>query len=291
MRPTRIALTATLVLGALSLGCTGVPSTSPTPPTGTASTTVTPTPTGPVPTSPVPTVTSPPPTTAPPPTTSPPTTPPGLPGSLLGKDLEKIPTSQKVIALTFDAGANGDAVASILATLAQEGITATFFLTGDFVNDFPGPSQQIAAAGHRLGNHTVNHPQMTALSDAQARAEVFDAEADILAVTGADPAPWFRFPYGDRNAHTIALVNDCGYIPIRWTVDSLGWQGTMGGTRNGSFVANRVLNATTPGGIVLMHVGSHPTDGSTLDADALPAIIDGLRDRGYSFVTLDALLT
>lgn len=55
-------------------------------------------------------------------------------------------------------------------------------------------------------------------------------------------------------------------------------------------MADRVLAAATPGEIVLMHVGAHPTDHSTLDADALPAVITGLRERGYRFVTLDALL-
>lgn len=49
----------------------------------------------------------------------------------------------------------------------------------------------------------------------------------------------------------------------------------------------RVLDGLRPGAIVLMHVGSHPTDGSTRDADALPRIINALRRRGYKLVTLD----
>jgi peptidoglycan/xylan/chitin deacetylase (PgdA/CDA1 family) len=57
-----------------------------------------------------------------------------------------------------------------------------------------------------------------------------------------------------------------------------------------STVVNRVLAAARPGEIVLMHVGSHPTDGSTLDASALPKVISGLRAKGYSFVTLESVL-
>lgn len=53
---------------------------------------------------------------------------------------------------------------------------------------------------------------------------------------------------------------------------------------------DRVLAALQPGEIVLMHVGSHPTDRSTLDADALPRLIDALRARGHTFVTLSALI-
>jgi peptidoglycan/xylan/chitin deacetylase (PgdA/CDA1 family) len=68
-------------------------------------------------------------------------------------------------------------------------------------------------------------------------------------------------------------------------VDTLGWMGTSGG-QSVQTVVNRVLANLRPGEIVLMHVGSHPTDGSTLDADALPTIIAELRQRGYGFVTI-----
>lgn len=107
--------------------------------------------------------------------------------------------------------------------------------------------------------------------------------------TGQDPQPLFRFPFGDRDARTIPAVNDLGYVAVRWTVDTLGWQGTSGG-RSADDVTERVLDTATAGQIVLMHVGSHPTDGSMLDADALAAVIGGLRAAGYRFVTLDALV-
>jgi peptidoglycan/xylan/chitin deacetylase (PgdA/CDA1 family) len=90
------------------------------------------------------------------------------------------------------------------------------------------------------------------------------------------------------NSRVLGDVNGLGYAAVRWTVDSLGWEGTSGG-QTVQAVVNRVLAAAQPGEIVLMHLGSNPDDGTTLDAAALPAIIDGLRARGYSFVTLQAL--
>jgi peptidoglycan-N-acetylglucosamine deacetylase len=257
------------------------------------------------PTTPAPSATTPVPTTAPPSsppvvsptrpapstTSEPPTTPPPpFPRSLLGQDVQRIPTAQRVVALTFDAGANADAVGSILTTLAQQHVTATFFLTGDFVADFPDPARRIAAAGHRVGNHSVNHPHFPSLSDAEIRAQLSAAAATIRSTTGANPAPLFRFPYGDRDSRTIAVVNAAGYVPVRWTVDSLGWQGTIDGSRTAAFVTQRVVAAATAGEIVLMHVGSNPDDHSMLDAQALPGVIAALRAQGYGFVTLDALL-
>jgi peptidoglycan-N-acetylglucosamine deacetylase len=105
---------------------------------------------------------------------------------------------------------------------------------------------------------------------------------------GRTPRPLFRFPYGDVNARTIAIANRAGYVPVRWTVDTLGWQGTAGHI-SAAIVVSRVLAAARPGEIVLMHVGSNPDDHTTFDADALAQVIDGLRAGGYSFVTLDAL--
>ena len=211
-----------------------------------------------------------------------------IPADLVGLDLEVMPGADRVVALTFDAGANDAAVASILETLADKDVTATFFLTGRWVEVYPDRAREIAAR-YPVANHSVTHADLTTLSDEAARAEVLDAEATILDVTGQDPRPWWRFPLGARDDRTIALVNDLGYVAFRWTVDTLGWQGTSGG-RSAAEVHDRVLDGLQPGEIVLLHVGSHPTDGSMLDAEALPGIIDAIRAEGYDFVTLDAVV-
>lgn len=203
-------------------------------------------------------------------------------------DWERIPTTRHVVALTFDAGANADGVSSILVTLRTEGVPATFFLTGDFVDQFPATARQIALA-HRIGNHSMDHPYFTTLTRSGITSELTRAREAITAVTGADPRPWFRFPYGDRDTATIAAVNAAGYVPVRWTVDSLGWKGTSGGI-TAQIVRDRVVGALRPGEIVLMHCGSNPTDHTTLDTVALGGIIETLKARGYGFVTLDTLL-
>jgi peptidoglycan/xylan/chitin deacetylase (PgdA/CDA1 family) len=206
----------------------------------------------------------------------------------LGDDLEVIPTSRRVVALTFDAGASSTGVASIMATLKREGVPATFFLTGDFVREHPASTRAIATA-HPVGNHTENHRDLTTLSSSAVVDEVRTGAATIRATTGRSPAPWFRFPFGARDDRTIRLVNEECYVAVRWTVDSLGWKGTSGGMSTEK-VRDRVLAATRPGMIVLMHVGANPDDGTTLDAAALPSVIAGLRAKGYTFVSLPQAL-
>jgi peptidoglycan/xylan/chitin deacetylase (PgdA/CDA1 family) len=209
---------------------------------------------------------------------------PSLPSSLIGAEWDRIPTGEQVVALTFDAGANADAVPSILATLDETGTAATFFLTGRWCEQFPDLARRIAER-YPVGNHSVTHPEFTSLSDAGIRTELDDAEAAIRRATGLGTRPLFRFPFGDRDARTLRAVNDGGYGSFRWTVDTLGWKGASGGM-TADAVVTRVLDTAAPGQIVLMHVGSHPTDGSTLDADALPRIITELEARGYRFITL-----
>lgn len=208
---------------------------------------------------------------------------------LQGSDWTRIPTTTNVVALTFDAGGNAAGLPSILTTLQQTGTPATFFLTGAWIRAYPDQARQVAGLGMPLGNHSDTHPHFPPLTNAEIAAELTAAEDSLRTVTGREFDPLFRFPFGDTTPLDVEVVNDQGYVCVRWTVDTLGWKGTSGGV-DASGVLDRVTQAATPGEIVLMHVGSHPSDGSTLDADALPSVISALRARGFQFVTLRALL-
>jgi peptidoglycan/xylan/chitin deacetylase (PgdA/CDA1 family) len=189
-----------------------------------------------------------------------------------------------VVALTFDAGANDAAVAKLLATLRATQTPATFFLTGRWARIYPAEARLVASR-YPVGNHTVDHPDLTTLSPPAVRSEVTTAQRQISSIAGRDPRPLFRFPYGAYDTSRLRVVNQLGYAAIGWTVDTLGWEGTSGGQSTSTVLA-RVLAGLRPGEIVLMHVGSNPTDHSTLDADALAAVIRAVRARAYNLTTL-----
>jgi gamma-D-glutamyl-L-lysine dipeptidyl-peptidase len=218
-----------------------------------------------------------------PPTPTP--SPAALPASLRGAEWTKVPTTDKVVALTFDAGGNNAGVQPILKALRDAGVPATFFLTGRWTEVYPGDAKTIAAS-YGIGNHTYSHPYLTQLADAQVTDQITHAQTIIRSTTGRDPRPLFRFPYGDVNARVLADAHALGYGGIRWTVDTLGWEGRSNG-QSQTTVLNRVLGALQPGEIVLMHVGA-ANDGSTLDASALPAVISAVQARGYRFVLLSS---
>lgn len=200
-----------------------------------------------------------------------------------GRVVSRLATTRPVVALTFDGGSGAQGAESVLATLVRERVPATFFLTGVFVEQNPALAPRLARLGP-VGNHTVTHPHLSTLVDADVRAQVVSAQAALSRATGRDPRPLFRFPYGEVDARTLRVVNDLGYVAVGWSVDTLGWKGREAGSSVAQ-VASRVAAGRSPGEIVLMHLGAAP-DGSTLDADALSQVIHEARAAGYTFVSL-----
>lgn len=205
-----------------------------------------------------------------------------------GKEIVKVDTDEKAVALTFDAGANAAGVAPVLSILRENNLKGTFFLTGKFIERYPDEVKAIIASGGDIGNHTYDHPYLSQLTDAQVKEKIAGAENAFAALDGRFQ-PFLRPPYGDRSTATLHSVSEAGYINIRWTIDSLGWKGTSGGQTKDT-VRDKVLKNASPGAIIMMHLGSNPDDKTHLDSQALPEIIEQLRADGYTFVTLSELI-
>ena len=205
-----------------------------------------------------------------------------------GAEVEQLRTRAKVVALTFDGAWDDAGVPRILRALRRHRATATFFVTGSWVKRYPETARRVGRL-YPVANHSWSHPQMTRLSDEAIRKEVRRTSWWIRAATRRNDRPLFRFPYGDRNARTIRAVNKMGYTSVRWSLDTWGWMGPPEG-QSRSTVLRRVSAMLSPGDILLLHIGAN-RDGSTLDADALPAILELLKRRGYRTVTLDRYVT
>jgi peptidoglycan/xylan/chitin deacetylase (PgdA/CDA1 family) len=208
-----------------------------------------------------------------------------LPPAFVAGELVRLQTSQHVVALTFDGGGNAAGAMSVLAALRREHVAATFFLTGHFVKTYPALARAIGRK-YPVGNHTVDHADLTRLPSPAVTREIAGAEVMIRRATGRDPRPYFRFPYGARDARTLRIAHRLGYVSVRWTVDTWGWMGRPSQSVPGA--VRRVVDHLVPGEIVLMHLGSS-RDGSTIDSRALPQVIRAVRTRGYRFVTLEGV--
>ena len=185
------------------------------------------------------------------------------------------------VALTFDAGADADAVSLILQTLEAHHVHCTFFLTGAFAARFPEQCKAISDAGMELGNHSYHHPKFTTKSAEQVHEELSTAEAEIEKVCGRPAKPLFRFPFGDSDKRVRALVAAEGYQAIHWTIDSLD---SVGKPKDAEFVTKRILGKIKPGAITLMHVSRIES------AKSLPAIFDYLDSQGIKVVPVSELV-
>jgi peptidoglycan/xylan/chitin deacetylase (PgdA/CDA1 family) len=191
-------------------------------------------------------------------------------------------TDRPIVVLTFDAGSDRGYAEEILGFLADRGIRATFGMTGRWAEDNSELVRRMADDGHTLMNHTYDHPHMETLSTRERTAQLERTESIVLELTGSTTKPWFRPPYGAYNPQVLEDVGAAGYrYSVMWTVDSLGWQGLPAGD-----VAARCLGGAEPGAIFLLHVGAASTDYAALDA-----IVSGLEDLGYEFVTIPELIS
>jgi peptidoglycan/xylan/chitin deacetylase (PgdA/CDA1 family) len=184
------------------------------------------------------------------------------------------------IALTFDAGGDAGATATILDELKAAGLHCTFFVTGQFASDHPDLVRRMAAEGHEVGNHSDTHPKFTTLSEQQARSQIEVADARISALTGMSTKPYFRFPYGLKSNDLIRLVNSMGYLSASWTIDDGDWETGITPDK----VHGNAVSHTGPGAIILMHCGS------LVEGQVLPRTIVDIRARGLSIVTLTECL-
>ena len=189
------------------------------------------------------------------------------------------------VALTFDAGADRGYAEDILDILLDEHVIASFGVTGQWARANPDLVRRMAADGHLVFNHTLDHRSFTGTSDnlgglpaARRRAELEDADALIAPLIGRSTRPYYRLPYGDDDARVAADVQLAGYShKIGWTVDSLGWRGTQAAD-----ILARCLKLAAPGAVYVFHVGH-----ASQDALALPQIIRGLRTRSFGFHRAD----
>jgi peptidoglycan-N-acetylglucosamine deacetylase len=197
------------------------------------------------------------------------------------------PETGPVVALTFDAGADRGYAEDILDTLRETGVPASFGVTGRWAEENPDLVRRMAADGHQIINHTLDHRSFTGLSDdlgglpAERRRQELEAADAILApLIGHTTRPWYRLPYGDDADGISTDVAAAGFTrKAGWTIDSLGWRGL-----SASDIVARCLRLAEADAIYVFHV-SHTSE----DGPALARIVAGVRERGFGFATLEKL--
>ncbi|MBP2294875.1 polysaccharide deacetylase family protein [Azospirillum rugosum] len=176
-------------------------------------------------------------------------------------------------ALTFDDGPHRVVTRQILDVLNREKIRATYFPIGKVAESQGEVIRDFIAAGHEIGNHSLTHSDLRALTPEAQRFEIAEANR-ILRGFGADPV-LFRPPYGRYTLDLLSIARDERMSPVLWTVDTRDWQ-----VRDPDKIVQHVKTEAGTGSVLLLH-STYP---STLTA--LPRVIGEMRAKGCEFVTL-----
>lgn len=190
--------------------------------------------------------------------------------------------TRRQITFTFDGGEGNQSAEGILATLAKHRVRGTFFLTGRWIARNQELAARIKAAGHEIYNHSMNHPHFTTLTDDDIRAQLRRMDAVAEGVTGSTTRPYFRPPYGDYDERVVDLAAREGYHTVMWSADAGDWMESEGYTADQ--VRTRIMNASEPGAIILMHIGD------TITGAILDDVFTTLEGQGYELTSLSEAL-
>lgn len=199
------------------------------------------------------------------------------PAVLTLSPLYKGSSSEKKIAFTFNVVWGEEYIPQILEILNANNVNATFFIGGQWAENYPDLVAEIFNSGNEIGNHGYSHPHPDRISKQDNYRQIKKTEDVINSVTGIRTT-LFAPPYGERGDNVLKAAEEAGYTTILWSIDTLDWQ-----RPDPSLIVSRVLSKSHNGAIVLMHPTA-PT------VSALPIIINDLKKQGYDIVKIPTLL-
>lgn len=177
------------------------------------------------------------------------------------------------VSLSFNVDWGEEYLPDILALLAADDVKATFFLTGRWCDNNPQLAADIAAAGHELGNHGYSHASPNDSGEDEIIEEI-ERTAEAIRSAAGVTTRLYAPPSGEAEPHVLTAAARAGCETVLWSVDTVDWQKPDAAT-----VVRRVTSQLHGGAIIL----AHPT---ACTLEALPAIIEDARAKGYRFVTV-----
>ena len=203
------------------------------------------------------------------------------------KPIYSAAVNSQAIGLTFDISWGEKTAEPILDILKREGIHATFFLSSPWADKHQQLVQRMVLEGHEIGSHGNRHIDLNTLAAVEIENEIITSQQVLEKITGR-PVRLIRAPNGAYNNKVISSAHKLGYRVIQWSVDSLDWK-----RPGASAVINNVLNGIRPGGgakagdIILFHASDSAPD----TPQALPTVLQRLKEKGFVLVPVGQLLT
>lgn len=203
-----------------------------------------------------------------------------------GRTFTGIGASSPQLALTYDDGPNDPYTWQLLEVLERHGVKATFFMLGRFVQQKPDIARAVVDAGHALGIHSWDHPNLIFASSAETRRQLQQTQRAIFDATGVN-TELFRPPFGGRRPITLQVARAMKLEPVMWSVSSNDWK-----PGSADEIASRVGRQIRGGDVILLHDGEYHQIGADRSRSiaASDRIISRYQAEGYEFVTVPQMM-
>ena len=189
-------------------------------------------------------------------------------------------TEEKVLYLTFDAGYENGYTETILDILKKHDVKAAFFLVGNYLQKNADLVRRMVEEGHVVGNHTMTHPDMSAITDKEAfQKELTDLENLFREITGKELPKFYRPPQGIYSEDNLKLAKELGYKTVFWSLAYKDWENNNQPTADYAFA--KLLPRTHNGAIILLH------STSKTNAEVLDELLTRWKADGYRFETIE----
>ncbi|MBQ8595750.1 MAG: polysaccharide deacetylase family protein [Oscillospiraceae bacterium] len=189
-----------------------------------------------------------------------------------------VETPEKKVSVTFNCAWEAEDIPEILSVLEKYEAKATFFILGQWAKENPDEVKMIAEAGHEIGTHSNTHPDMAKITMEKAREELLRS-CEYIEKAGGGKPKLFRAPSGSYSGELIKTASEMGFMTIQWDIDSRDWK-----DKTAAEMVESVTKNVGKGSIILFHSGKENT------LEALPQILEILRNGGYEFVKVSELV-
>ena len=190
-------------------------------------------------------------------------------------------TGKKVLYLTFDAGYENGYTEKILDALKKHNVPAAFFLVGNYIEKNADLVRRMVDEGHIVGNHTMHHPDMSRIGEADFEKELADLAALFRETTGKELPKFYRPPQGIYSKENLLTAKNLGYKTVFWSLAYADWNNDDQPTAEYAF--NKLLGRTHNGAVILLH------STSKTNADILDELLTRWKTEGYTFEGIDKL--
>ena len=188
----------------------------------------------------------------------------------------------KVLYLTFDAGYENGYTEKILDILQKHEVKAAFFLVGNYLQKNADLVRRMVEEGHIVGNHTMTHPDMSAITEKEAfQKELTGLESLFQEITGKELPKFYRPPQGIYSEENLKLAKELGYKTVFWSLAYRDWENNNQPTADYAFA--KLLPRTHNGAVILLH------STSKTNAEVLDELLTRWESDGYRFETIDKL--